>query len=208
MMSPTDTYHHGDLRRELMDGALAVIATQGLAGLSLRSVAAAAGVSHAAPYHHFADKAALVRALGFRGLRLLDERMAAAQQTAGEDPGERLVAIGVAYVAFAAASPAYFIALSAPEMQEPHDISQDEEHGEPWERLVAATVECQQAGLIAQGDPTEVAIGLWSLVEGLSRLWLGGPLRQFPHASDGVEALASRVVRSMLPLMRPALPAS
>ena len=78
-MPPKDTYHHGDLRRQLMDGALRVVASDGLGALSLRAVAAACGVSHAAPYHHFADKAALVRALGYEGLRLLDERMAAAE---------------------------------------------------------------------------------------------------------------------------------
>ena len=210
-MAPTDTYHHGNLRRELMDGALRVIASDGLAGLSLRTVAAAAGVSHAAPYHHFADKAALVRALGYEGLRLLDERMAEAEDAAGGDPGERLIAIGRAYVVFSAQSPGYFLAMGAPEMREPHPPEQAEEHGETWERLVRAVAACQATGLLDPvPDPTVLVIGLWSLVEGLARLWTTGPLPEMPLAAHGLEPLADSVIRSVFAGMRPAaaLPAS
>lgn len=206
-MPSKDTYHHGDLRRELLDAALRVIATDGLVGLSLRGVAAAVGVSHAAPYHHFADKAALVRALGYEGLRRLDERMAAAEALAGDDPGERLLAIGNAYVLFSADAPAYFLAMSAPEMREPHT---PEEHGETWERLVRAVVACQGAGMLAPGDPTVITIGLWSLVEGLARLWSAGPLPRLPQAAAGLGPLADSIIRAMFAGMRtaPMLPAT
>jgi AcrR family transcriptional regulator len=210
-MPSTDTYHHGDLRRELMDGALNVIATDGLAGLSLRGVAAAVGVSHAAPYHHFADKAALVRALGYQGLRTLDERMANAEVLAGDDPSERLLAIGRAYVVFSADSPAYFLAMSAPEMREPHAPEQQEAHGETWERLVRAVAACQAAGLLEPTvDPALLAVGLWSLVEGLARLWCTGPLFALPQAAAGLEPLADSIIRAMFAGMRPtlALPAA
>lgn len=210
-MPPKDTYHHGDLRRELMEGALRVIAASGLAGLSLREVAAAAGVSHAAPYHHFADKAALVRALGYEGLRLLDERMAEAESAAGDDPGERLLAIGSAYVLFSAESPAYFLAMAAPEMREPHAPEREETHGETWGRLVRAVVACQAADLLDPAeDPMVLAVGLWSLVEGLAGLWCTGPLPGLPQAAAGLEPLVDSVIRAMFAGMRPtlALPAS
>jgi len=206
-MTSADTYHHGDLRRVLMDGALDVIASDGLAGLSLRAVAAKAGVSHAAPYHHFEDKASLVRSLGFEGLRLLDARMAAAEATAPGDAAVRLLAIGTAYVEFAAEAPAYFIAMGAPEMRATVPEHPAEAHGEPWERLVGAVAACQAEGLLACGDPALTAIGLWSLVEGLSQLWLGGAMAQVPHAADGAGPLARHVLAAMIPLMRPALPA-
>jgi AcrR family transcriptional regulator len=204
-MPAKDTYHHGDLRRALMDGALRVIADKGLAGLSLREVSAAAGVSHAAPYHHFADKAALLRSLGYEGLRLLDERMAAAESAAGDDPGERLLAIGRAYVIFAAETPAYFDVMSSPEMVGPHEPEQQEEHGETWERLVRAVVACQQAGRLPAGDPMVVAVGLWSLVQGLAQLWRTGPLSSLPQASGGLAPLADSVLRAMFAGMAPGL---
>jgi AcrR family transcriptional regulator len=204
-MPSTDTYHHGDLRRELKDGALRVIAADGLAGLSLRKVASAAGVSHAAPYHHFADKSALVRALGYEGLRVLDDRMAEAESAGGDDPGERLLAIGSAYVLFSASSPAYFLAMGAPEMREPHAPEQEEEHGETWERLVRAVAACQAAGML---DPREeaavLAIGLWSLVEGLAQLWGTGLLARLPLAAGGLEQLVDSIIRATFAGMRPA----
>jgi len=207
-MAAKDTYHHGDLRRELIAGALRVIELEGLAALSLRAVAAAAGVSHAAPYHHFADKAALVRTIGYEGLRLLDERMASALAAAGPDPGERLIAIGNAYVVFAAASPAHFIALRSAEMREPHPAEQHEEHGRTWERLTEAVAACQAAGQLAPGDPTLLAVGLWALVEGLADLWLTGPLPQFPHAAGGLAPMADATIRAMFAGMRPPTPAT
>lgn len=207
-MPTKDTYHHGDLRRELMDGALGVIADGGLAALSLREVAAAAGVSHAAPYHHFADKAALVRALGYEGLRLLDARMGAAEAAAADDPGERLIAIGTAYVLFSAESPAYFLAMSAPEMREAHAPEQAEEHGETWERLVRSVAACQAADLLAPGDPTVLAMGLWSLVQGLAQLWSAGPLASLAPTADDLRPLADSIIRAMFAAMRPAVPAA
>jgi AcrR family transcriptional regulator len=187
-----------------MDGALRVMQDGGIAALSLRAVASAAGVSHAAPYHHFSDKAALVRAIGYEGLRLLDERMAIALAAAGSDPGERLIALGNAYVVFAAESPAHFIALRSAEMREPHPDEQQEEHGHTWERLTGAVAACQQAGLLAPGDPTLLAVGLWALVEGLADLWLTGPLPQFPHAAGGLAPMADSTIRAMFAGMRPA----
>lgn len=183
-----------------MDGALAVIRERGLDSLSLREVAAAAGVSHAAPYHHFADKGALVRALGFEALLRLDERMAAAELAAGDDPGERLVAIGLAYVAFAVERPEYFAAMRSPEMRGATEAQTEPEpeHGETWERLVRAVVACQAAGALPSGDPLTLAIGMWSLVHGLADLWITAPLSQTPPGAAGVVPLADTVLRSML----------
>ena len=104
-MTAKDAYHHGNLRRALLDGSLAVIAEKGVEGLSLRDVASRIGVSHAAPYHHFADKTALVNALALEGMALMDTQMALAEEAAGDDPKERLLGIGMAYVTFAVEHP-------------------------------------------------------------------------------------------------------
>ncbi len=70
-MTSRDTYHHGDLRRAVLTAALDVIRTQGPAALSLRDLARRAGVSHAAPAHHFKDRAGLLTAIATEGHDLL-----------------------------------------------------------------------------------------------------------------------------------------
>src|SRR6266568_1069388 len=95
---PTRPYHHGYLRRALLDAALHVLTEQGLAGLTLRAVARRAGVSEAAPYHHFASKAALVEALVVETLQQLAQALQEAVQASTGTPLDRLVATGVAYV--------------------------------------------------------------------------------------------------------------
>ena len=179
-----------------MDGALTVVRERGLQSLSLREVASQAGVSAAAPYHHFADKAALVRALGFEALGELDRRMAFAETSAPGDPVERLVAIGSAYVRFALERPDLAALMRAPEMADPAAAQDQPEHGESWERLVRAVVECQQAGAVAPGDPMTLAIGMWALVQGLAELLAS-------RGADGIpgdpSAFAESVLRVMVP---------
>ena len=203
-MASKDGYHHGDLRRALMDGALALVRERGLQALSLREVASQAGVSAAAPYHHFADKAALVRALGFEALGELDRRMAAAESAAPDDSLERLFAIGGAYVRFALERPDYAAVMRAPEMAEPAATHDQAEHGESWERLVRAVDTCQKAGVLAAGDPMPLTLGMWALVQGLAELLTS------PGAADGVpgdpDAFADSVLRAMVPRATSAAP--
>jgi AcrR family transcriptional regulator len=90
-------YHHGDLPRALREAAAALITEEGAAGFSLREVARRAGVSHAAPAHHFGDARGLLTALGVEAFQRLYENMEAS--VAGVDePTERLVRVGTAYV--------------------------------------------------------------------------------------------------------------
>jgi AcrR family transcriptional regulator len=93
-------YHHGDLRRALILAAERVLERDGPNALSLRGVAREAGVSAAAPYHHFKDKDELLAAVAHQGFEMLAEAMAKAAD-AHEDPMRRVNAIGVAYVCFA-----------------------------------------------------------------------------------------------------------
>jgi AcrR family transcriptional regulator len=197
-MTPNDTYHHGNLRRTLLDGALKCIREGGLESLSLRKVAAVAGVSHTAPYHHFESKGDLVRALGYEGLGLMDERMAIREADAGDDPVERLLAVGSAYVGFAVERPDYHAAMRAPEMAEPHAADHAGEHGGSWERLVRAVAACQNAGRLPAGDPTVAAVGMWSLVHGLAELWLTSPIPALPAAADGPGPFTEAVLRAMV----------
>ena len=74
------------LKQQVLDASIALVAESGLAGLSMREVARRAGVSHQAPYHHFADKAAIVAALVERGFAMLTLRLEAARDAG---PAER-----------------------------------------------------------------------------------------------------------------------
>lgn len=97
-------YHHGDLRRGLVEAACDLLKTTSADGLSLRQVARAAGVSHNAPYRHFEDKAALLRAIADHGFTVMDAALVnAAREPA--PPDAQLLAYAEGYLAFAAAQP-------------------------------------------------------------------------------------------------------
>ena len=99
-------YHHGDLRRALVDAARRLLEAEGPTALSLRAVAREAGVSPAAPYHHFKDKAELLDAVAQEGWEMLEHFMAEAKaSTTGR---QQLTALGIAYVCFAREHPALY----------------------------------------------------------------------------------------------------
>ncbi len=104
-MTP-DRYHHGDLPNALRRSAAEVIAEEGLGRFSLREVARRAGVSHTAPAHHFGDVRGLLTSLATEGFEHLRTETVAAV-AAHDDPVERLIAMGEAYVALAVAHPAH-----------------------------------------------------------------------------------------------------
>src|SRR5277367_2199083 len=100
-------YHHGDLSRALVDAARRILEAEGAAALSLRAVAREAGVSPAAPYHHFKDKTELLEAVAHGGWEAMSEIIAEARRSA-KDPTEGIANIGVAYVRFARENPALY----------------------------------------------------------------------------------------------------
>jgi len=99
-------YHHGDLRRALVDAARRLLEAEGPTALSLRAVAREAGVSPAAPYHHFKDKAELLDAVAQEGWDLVSKLMVEAK--AGAEGLHQLTALGIAYVCFARDNPALY----------------------------------------------------------------------------------------------------
>jgi AcrR family transcriptional regulator len=180
-----------------MDEALKIIGEHGVDALTLRDLARRTGVTHAAPHHHFRDKAALIAALGHEGLSMLDAAMTAAEEAAEDFPGERLLAVGRAYVVFATSHPDYFAVMFRPEPSAAGGDEKDvHEQVGAWRHLVDGIIACQQAGMAPAGDPLPIAIYLWSLVHGLASLWLFGPLMMsMPPEAGGVESLADLVLR-------------
>lgn len=101
-------YHHGDLRAALLAAAERELEEKGLEGFALRGVAKRAGVSHAAPAHHFGDSEGLLSALAAEGFRRFLAAQLDREGVAGPDQRDRLIAAGLGYVDFALAHPALF----------------------------------------------------------------------------------------------------
>lgn len=159
------SYHHGDLRRAVLDAALDVIATEGPSAISMRDLARRAGVSHAAPAHHFGDKRGLLTAIAVEGFETLAEYLS---DTVG-GPDE-LRELGVAYVRFAMDHPAHFEVMFRRDLCHEDDVA-----------LVAARG--RTAVLLSGGVDTVVPDGslhaglaAWSLAHGFATLWRGGSI--------------------------------
>jgi AcrR family transcriptional regulator len=170
------TYHHGALREALLSASLRLIEAEGIGAVSLRRVAREAGVSPGAPYHHFADRGALLAALTAQGFQLLAQDMAAARANTGS-PVEALSAVLRAYVAFAQQHPAYFRLMFRPELSGWHKDPAVKAAVHDAERHVDETVaDCVTAGVIPAEQADPLGVMAWSMAHGLASLWLDGML--------------------------------
>jgi AcrR family transcriptional regulator len=151
-------YHHNDLRNALQHAALGFLAERHSPAFSLRELAAALGVSHAAVYRHFADKAALLEALaehGFSELRRYQEA-----ELARADPGalEQLHALDSAYLRFAEENPGAFWLMFGNRGEEVSRAkSREQINAAALKTLIDAIERCQREGQIIPGDPTRIA---------------------------------------------------
>lgn len=185
------TYHHGDLRQALLKAALVILKAKDVQGLSLREVARQAGVSHAAPYRHFADKAALLAAVAEEGFVEFEQYLSAAVDKAQADPIKSLKATGEAYVRYALEHPTHFRVMFAhfPTHLVPNDPLVITAEG-TFQILVDIISSGQAAGVIKAGDPKLLATGRWALVHGLSMLLLDGMLLNPMAACSELESQA------------------
>ena len=168
-----NSYHHGDLRQSLIDGAIALINEMGLDSLSLRQVARRVGVSHNAPYRHFADKEALLAAVSEQGFQALSLAMKAAQQTVPPDSCQRLVAIGIAYVKFALAHPAHYrLMFGSYQCDLDHYPDLSKAAQQSFQVLVDTIAEGQSAGIFRVAEPIDMARFAWAQVHGQAMLAL------------------------------------
>ena len=180
-------YHHGDLRRALLDTALEAIGEQGPAAVSLRDVARRAGVSHAAPTQHFRDKTAQLTALAAEGWALLADALHEAAE-GGDGFGE----LGVAYVVFATSHPAHFAVMRAPGLARADDPELEAAMGRARAELRSG-VQRFEAGSSRDTDTTSLAA--WSLVHGLAALILEGavPLKPDADVAEVARAVTARL---------------
>jgi AcrR family transcriptional regulator len=176
-------YHHGDLRRVLLDEALAAIERDGPSSVSLREVARRAGVSHAAPTHHFGDKGGLLTAIAVEGFDMLADELNAAFASTGS-----FLEVGVAYVGFAVRHRAHFEVMFRPELLRGDDPALAAARQRSREALYGTI---GSVGLPAGTDTLGAGVAAWALVHGLATLYLGGNLP--PTLGDDAEAIAREI---------------
>lgn len=169
-------YHHGDLRRTLIDASVAVITKDGLDALTLRTLATKAGVSSGAPYHHFADRADLLAAIARAGEELLGQALVDARDAAAPDPSARLAAMGQAYVTFALTHAGHFRVMFRGEVKAVPAEGLSANSEGTMELLLEIIQDCQRAGKAPPGDPRPLVMTAWSVVHGMATLWLDGSL--------------------------------
>jgi AcrR family transcriptional regulator len=167
------TYHHGDLKNALIKAGADILSKEGVSALSLRKVAQQAGVSHAAPYAHFADKQALIAAISTEGYQKLYAQIAQVADQYRSDPLRRLVESSWAYVQFALNEPDHFkVTLSGMIDKEQEYPAFVEAAQQTFNLVVDIVAQGQQAGLLRQGAPDLTAVSVWALIHGLVTLLL------------------------------------
>ncbi|MGZ3477648.1 MAG: TetR/AcrR family transcriptional regulator, partial [Polyangiales bacterium] len=168
-----DGYHHGDLRRTLLSAAVSVVEKEGVSALSLHALAKRAGVSSAAPYHHFASREALLAAIAAEGFVLLADFMKKESQGT-TDARARLEALGRGYVRFALAHRGHFRVMFRAELREVADQAMIDAGNVAYGMLTDAVSECQREGYAPAGDPMPLVLLAWSSVHGASSLFIDG----------------------------------
>lgn len=191
---PPRAYHHGNLRRALLDETLATIRREGVEGVTLREIGARLGVSRTALYRHFADKGALISAVAAEGFRTLRERTAAAW--AGGNGGiAAFEAMGFAYVRFAVENPTHFRVMFSRHIDRaPADPALATEGRGAFMVLVDAVAELQRNGTLYPDDTELMARHIWAVVHGVANLAVDGRLPE----PDGIEQLTRYSIKRLL----------
>jgi len=194
---PAKPYHHGDLRRALLDEALRTIQTQGVEHLTLRTVGARLGVSRSALYRHFADKQSLLATVGKEGFGKLRQALADAWE--GNGHGRcGFDALHRAYLKFAVAYPSHYRVMFGGfiESAAKDDHFMAEARG-AFQVLVNALVEQQNAGDIRRDDPVLMARFVWALVHGTALVFIDGQLPEPAQRAALEPYLAERIYASI-----------
>ncbi len=188
-------FHHGDLRRALLRGAMILLEKEGPLGVGLRAAARLAGVSQTAPYRHFPDKEAMLAAVAEQGFRELADKMAAAARESS-DPRSALLEIGATYVTLAAERPNLFRLMFGPQVADKRRCPGVGVAGMgAYQVLIDAIENAQRAGVIHKGDPSDIALAHWSSVHGVASLIVDGRLSErLAAAGPGGPAAVARLV--------------
>ncbi|AKU91802.1 TetR/AcrR family transcriptional regulator [Vulgatibacter incomptus] len=203
----TRPYHHGDLKRALVEASLELLREQGLDTLTVAEVGRRVGVSSAAPYKHFADRHALLRAVAAEGNRLLN---AAILETVGSaaDPVEAFRLSGVAYIRWAAQNPALYRLATDPALLDyggapPPDAKAPEALQGSLDTFWSQLAELVRSGrAIPAGHPLIEQLRGRALAHGVASLFVSGVFDSIGIPMDEAERIARAVTGEFVPARR------
>lgn len=170
-------YHHGDLRNALLGEAERILEAEGMPGLTLRAVARAIGVTHAAPSNHFGDLTGLMSDLAAEGHARMSAELTSAVNAMGDDPVQRARAAGRAYVGFAKAHPGLFTLMFRSERLDAQRPALQEAILKSRQGLRDLLVGRPEHEVLPSATVVAQSIAMWSLVHGYAVLMLEGRLK-------------------------------
>ena len=192
---PRRPYHHGNLRRALLDEALRTVRREGVEGVTLREIGARLGVSRTALYRHFADKRALLAAVATEGFRTLRQQLVGAWEDGGRGRAA-FESMGYAYVRFAVANPSHYRVMFGgfvePKACDPELAA---EAAGAFQALVDALAALQRDVLVRGDETVQMARFVWAVVHGVAMLAIAGQLRE-PGAVEAVTRYAIERLRT------------
>ncbi len=197
-MTSKKNYHHGDLKNALICAGVEILAEEGVSGLSLRQVAQRAGVSHAAPYAHFADKQSLIAAISTDGFRRLYDKLSAAHAN-GVEARQKLLETAEAYLEFATEDPARFKVMFSGILEQEKEYPEFVEASQQnYELMVEIVQACQATGVLPPGPAELTAISIWASLHGLAALFLE---KQIPHTLLEQHPMRSLLIHTLQPFL-------
>jgi len=190
-------YHHGDLRRVVIETAGHMLREDRGWEFTLREVARRAGVSHAAPYKHFPDKRALLVELTIQGFEQLGREMTAAVTPRPRSSRKELLAVGNAYVQFGVANPALYRLMFSSEAGDPSSVHLNERVLRTFGVLLDVLERGQQAGVFRKRPLPGQAAVCWAQVHGLTMLSIDGLLLPEKVGGNPVNAALTTLLEGL-----------
>ncbi len=167
----TPAYHHGNLRRVLIDTALEIISEKGADDVSLRQIARRANVSHTAPYRHFKDKNAILAAVAREGFDMMLRQTEVRIAHSRGDELEHFAICGLSYIDFALNYPSHYRVMFGTRSENSYFSDEFTPESTPSFQLLSDKIRiCREKGLLKAGDLKEMTLAAWSIVHGFAML--------------------------------------
>jgi AcrR family transcriptional regulator len=195
--APNRPYHHGDLRRAVLETALDMLREEKGWQFTLREVARRAGVSHAAPYKHFPDKAALLAELAMIGFDRLRESLLAAKPTKPKTLRDEIAPISRAYVAFGTDNPALYRLMFSAGEEKVAGMHLKERALAVFDLALEILRRGQAAGSIRKRPIEGQAAAWWGLIHGITMLAIDGLLVPEKVGATPTEAALATLVEGL-----------
>ena len=194
--APPRPYHHGDLRRGLIDAALGLLEEGGAENVSVREAARRAGVSPGAPFRHFPNRIALMTAVAEEAQqRFRVEIEAAVAKSPAGDPLARFRCFGLAYLRWAMRNPTHFEIISTRRLfDHDHAAGVSRDNAELIDMTGSTLADAFAQGQLRVADLKRVQIAGRALVYGFARMNIDGHFPRWGVAVDEVEATAEAIL--------------